>query len=59
MVSEETGLITYVERGEVKRNIDINELRRLLLDAMDIPLIQSKREQTKTMTEAETEITLG
>lgn len=59
VVSEETGLITYVERGIVSRNIDVGELRRLLLHAMEIPLIQSKREQTKTMTEAETEITIG
>lgn len=59
VVSEETGLVTYVEAGEVKRNLDTNQLRRALLDAMEIPLVQTKREPTKTMKEAETEITIG
>ena len=59
VVSEETGLITYVEAGEVRRNLDTTQLRKLLLDAMEIPLVQKKREPTKTMKEAETEITIG
>jgi diadenylate cyclase len=59
VVSEETGLITYVEAGEVRRNLDTTQLRKLLLEAMQIPLVQTKREPTKTMKEAETEITLG
>lgn len=59
VVSEETGLITYVEAGEVRRNVDTNQVRKLLLDAMEIPLVQKKREQTKTMKEADTEITIG
>jgi diadenylate cyclase len=59
VVSEETGLITYVEAGEVRRNLDTTQLRKLLLDAMQIPLVESKREPTKTMKEAESEITVG
>ena len=59
VVSEETGLITYVEAGEVRRNLDTTQLRKLLLDAMQIPIVESKREPTKTMKEAETEITVG
>jgi diadenylate cyclase len=59
VVSEETGLVTYVEDGVVRRNLDTTQLRKLLLDAMQIPLVQAKREPTKTMKEAETEITLG
>lgn len=59
VVSEETGLITYVEAGQVRRNLDTTELRRLLLEAMEIPLVQTRRETTKTMKEAETEITIG
>ena len=59
VVSEETGLITYVEAGEVKRNVDTTLVRKLLLDAMEIPMIQTKREQTKTMKEADSEITVG
>lgn len=59
VVSEETGLITYVEAGAIRRNLDTTQLRKLLLDAMQIPLIQAKREQTKTMKEEEAEITIG
>lgn len=59
VVSEETGLISYIERGEVRRNLDTKQLRKLLLDAMQIPLVHAKREPTKTMKEAETEITIG
>ncbi len=59
VVSEETGLITYVENGVMKRNLDTTQLRTLLLGAMDIPVVERKREQTKTMKESETEITVG
>jgi len=59
VVSEETGLITYVEAGEIRRNLDTTQLRKNLLDAMGIPLVQTKREQTKTMNEEEAEITIG
>lgn len=59
VVSEETGLITYVEAGEVRRNLDTNQLRKVLLTAMQIPMIETKRETTKTMKESESEITVG
>lgn len=59
VVSEETGLVTYVEAGEIRRNLETTQLRKLLLDAVGVPLIQTKREETKTMKEAETEITIG
>jgi diadenylate cyclase len=58
VVSEETGLITWVEGGNVKRNLDTAQLRKLLLDAMEIPMIQPKRETAKTMAESESEITV-
>ena len=58
VVSEETGLITFVEGGQVKRNLDTNALRSLLLGAMDVPVAEVKREPTKTMKESETEITV-
>ncbi|MCU0240641.1 MAG: diadenylate cyclase CdaA [Pyrinomonadaceae bacterium] len=57
VVSEETGLITFVESGQVKRNVDTKQLRVLMLNALEIPLLERKREQTKTMTE-ESEITI-
>ena len=59
VVSEETGLVTYVEAGEIRRNLDTTQLRKMLLDAMEVPLVPTKREPTKTMKEAETEITIG
>ena len=51
VVSEETGLITFVENGVMKRNLDPNQLRVLLLNAMEIPVVERKREATKTMAE--------
>jgi diadenylate cyclase len=59
VVSEETGLITYVAAGEVTRNIDTTQLRRLLLDAMDVPFVESKRTRSKTLAEVETDVTIG
>ncbi len=59
VVSEETGLVTYVEGGNVRRNLDTTQLRKTLLEAMDIPIIEKKREATKTMSDAETEATIG
>lgn len=59
VVSEETGLLTFVAGGQVIRNVDTATLRKLLLDAMDIPLMPQKREPAKTMTESESEITVG
>lgn len=59
VVSGETGLITYVVGGNVVRNVDTTTLRKLLLEAMEIPVTQQKREVTKTMKEADTELTVG
>lgn len=59
VVSEETGLISFIDGGSVRRNLDTTELRNLLLRAMEIPIISRKREPTKTMKESETEITIG
>lgn len=58
VVSEESGLISFVKEGEIKRNLDTTQLRSLLLEAMEIPLLERKRERTKTMKEAETEVTI-
>ena len=59
VVSEETGIISFVEEGRIKRNLDTTQLRALLLEAMDIQVAARRREQTKTLKETETEITLG
>lgn len=57
VVSEETGAITYVEAGKVWRNLDTTALRRLLLDAMEIPLVQKRIEKSKAVSEVESEVT--
>lgn len=59
VVSEETGLISFIEGGRVKRHLDTTMLRGLLLNAMEIPVVQKKREPKKTMKESETEVTIG
>jgi diadenylate cyclase len=60
VVSEETGLVTFVISGQVIRNVDPATLRRLLLEAMEIPIVDTKREQpAKAINESETEITIG
>jgi len=58
VVSEETGLISFVEGGKIKRNLETNQLRTLLLNAMEVPVIEKKRKPTKTMPEAESEISI-
>lgn len=58
VVSEETGLITFVEGGNVRRNLDTNGLRKLLLKAMEIPVEEKRKKPVKTMKESETEITV-
>jgi diadenylate cyclase len=62
VVSEETGLITFVEGGVVRRNLDTTQLRFQLLRAMEIPLAEPKsppRDLPKPMKESETEITIS
>ena len=59
VVSEETGLITFVKGNSIIRNTDTATLRRLLLEAMEIPLVEAKREPAKSMKDSETEITIG
>ena len=59
IVSEETGLISFAAGGRLTRYLDTNELRDMLLKAMDLPVVEKKREQTKTMKETESEITVG
>jgi diadenylate cyclase len=57
VVSEETGSITYVESGKIFRNLDTTQLRKLLLDAMEIPMVEPRRDIPKAMKEAETDVT--
>ena len=59
VVSEETGLITYVEGGTVSRNLDPTRLRKLLLAAMEVPAVEKRREAAKVLKEAETDVTIS
>ncbi len=67
VVSEETGLISFVEDGELRRNLDTKQLRRLLLTSMNIRLISDEKkdsEETKLskaepIKEAEKELAVG
>lgn len=52
VVSEETGLVTYVDAGRLIRNIDTPTLRKLLLDAMDLPLVESRKAVATETTES-------
>lgn len=58
VVSEETGLITFVESGKILRNLDPKQLRRLLLEAMEIPIAEPRRDAVKAA-EPETDATAG
>jgi len=48
-----------VQGNNIIRNTDTATLRRLLLEAMEIPLVEAKREPAKAIKETETEITIG
>ena len=57
VVSEETGLITYVEAGKVRRNIEPTQLRKVLLDALEIPLVEPRRDLASI--KEETDVTIS
>ena len=65
VVSEETGLISFIKDGNIIRNLDTKTLRKLLLDAMDIPIEKKKQNQVaenlepKSLKKPEAEVTLG
>lgn len=68
VVSEETGVISFIENGEIRRNLDTKKLRRLLLTSMDIPLVSESDRQRKELEkpkkaepidEADTELAVG
>jgi len=53
VVSEETGLISFVQRGEIRRGLDATRLREAIVEALET---QRKKEQPKhSESEADTE----
>ncbi len=67
VVSEETGLISFVEGGEIRRNLDTKRLRKLLLTSMNMPVAatngedekEAKETESNLMNEADTEVTVS
>ncbi len=50
VVSEETGLISVVQNGDIKRGLDATRLRALISEALEVP---AKRKQPEKQTEPE------
>ncbi len=55
VVSEETGLISFVEGGQIKRGLDATKLRAAIFHALEAPAAKSARERGSKPAEAETE----
>ena len=53
VVSEETGLISFVQGGQIRRGLDATKLRAAIFEALESPARQ--RQSRKTATDAETE----
>jgi diadenylate cyclase len=57
VVSEETGLISFVEGGQIRRGLDATKLRASIFQALETPAAKSAREREKQAeTEAEREV---
>jgi hypothetical protein len=55
VVSEETGLISFVQAGKIKRGLDATKLRASIFQALEAPAAESRREKGKPLSEAEPE----
>jgi diadenylate cyclase len=57
IVSEETGLISFVQRGDIKRGLDAPKLRAAIFQALGVSVKPEKEQEQKKLleTEAETE----
>src|SRR5437588_56302 len=56
VVSEETGLISFVEAGQIRRGLDATKLRASIFQALEAPAARAARERDKhAEKEAETE----
>jgi diadenylate cyclase len=55
VVSEETGLISFVRAGELKRGFDATTLREAIFDALDVGRRKTKEPQKPADAETETE----
>src|SRR6266516_4424582 len=55
VVSEETGLISFVQAGEIKRGFDATKLRAAIFQALNVSAKKEKDREKITETETETE----
>lgn len=55
VVSEETGLISFMQAGQIRRNLSAPELRASIFQALDAPATKHGREKEKNQPETETE----
>ena len=55
VVSEETGLISFVQAGQIKRGLDATKLRASIFQALEVSARKREKEQALNETEAETE----
>ena len=53
VVSEETGLISFVQGGQIKRALDGTKLRELIFRSLESPARPSRREKEKKRGEAD------
>src|SRR6185369_911170 len=53
VVSEETGLISFVQAGELKRGLDATKLRAAILDALSAPKRKEKEKPAEHETDTE------
>lgn len=55
VVSEETGLISFVQAGQIKRGLDATKLRASIFQALDAPQLAPRRDKEKAHETAEAE----
>jgi diadenylate cyclase len=55
VVSEETGLISFVQAGQIRRGLDATKLRASIFQALEAPSPRRDREKKSADTETETE----
>jgi diadenylate cyclase len=55
VVSEESGLISVVQRGEIKRGLDAPKLRAAITEALEVPRKREKSKQPEKLDEPDAE----
>jgi diadenylate cyclase len=55
VVSEETGLISFVQAGKIKRGLDATKLRASIFQALEAPAAESRRAKGQPLSDAEAE----